>query len=95
MRRIDIKEAAQRTGLSVSALRRGACSGRFQHIRAGGSERGKILFDPALLSLRLREEELAWGNQLADDEVTVAKTPTRSYLADVLNAYKDGEEDSL
>lgn len=57
-RMIGINEAHEITGLSKHELRTGAISGKYPHIRAGGS-RGKILFSADLLQeqiLKLMQE---------------------------------------
>lgn len=54
----DITETSKLLGLSVTALRRGARSGRFPHIRSGGGNnpRGKLLFDLRAVAQVLAEE---------------------------------------
>jgi len=48
MRRGNLKQAAEHTGLSVWELRTGALSGKYPYMRIGG-ERGKFWFDFDLL----------------------------------------------
>ncbi|MDR0326568.1 MAG: hypothetical protein LBI19_10820 [Oscillospiraceae bacterium] len=48
MRRGDIKQAAEHTGLSIWELRTGALSGKYPAMRIGGP-RGKFWFDLDLL----------------------------------------------
>jgi hypothetical protein len=42
---VNITQASKLVGLSTYTLRKGAREGRFPSLRAGGVERGKILFD--------------------------------------------------
>ena len=95
---IDIKEAAELTGLSVPTLRRGVHSGRFPAIRANRSQ-GKILFATEALLQILTQEAL--NNLLKptgfEAEKEDKKEP-RSYLAglfdDIPSQLSDGYNNS-
>ena len=54
---INIQEAAEILGISVSTVRRGVEDGRFPAIRAGAKQ-GKILFDREMLLEMLRNEAI-------------------------------------
>ena len=56
---VNITLASKLTGLSTYALRKGAIEGRFPHIRAGGTENGKILFNLESLAQVLANEAFA------------------------------------
>jgi hypothetical protein len=56
---VSITEAAKLTGLSTYILRKGAKEGRFPSLRAGGVEKGKILFDLELLAQTLASEAMS------------------------------------
>jgi len=56
---VNITQASKLVGVSTYALRKGAKEGRFPHIRAGGTENGKFLFDIELLAQSLASEALA------------------------------------
>lgn len=75
---VNIREAANLTGLSFYALRLGVKSGRFPVTRAGSSS-GKLLFDPDLLQQVLRQELTA--NIRFEDEDEAPELVERSYLA--------------
>ena len=51
---VGIKDAAIKTGLSEWELMQGAKSGKYPHMRAGGS-RGKYLFNIDMLTERIDE----------------------------------------
>jgi len=51
-KKLGLKEAAKITGLSEWELRTGANSGRYPHMRVGGS-RGKMIFDIELLEAHI------------------------------------------
>lgn len=72
---IGIQAASDLTGLSVQTLRRGAESGRFAVIRAGGGDKGKLLFDRKKLLKRLRDESFG----------IVKNEKQRSYLASLFD----------
>jgi len=55
---VNITLASKLTGLSAYGLRKGAKEGRFPHIRVGGTEKGKILFDLELLAQSLAKESM-------------------------------------
>lgn len=56
---VNITLASKLTGLSAYALRKGAKEGRFPHIRAGGTEKGKILFNLESLAQTLSDEAMS------------------------------------
>ncbi|WP_058486882.1 MerR family transcriptional regulator [Defluviitalea phaphyphila] len=78
VRFIGIQEASDITGLSLTTLRRGVESGRFLAIKSGG-DKGRYLFDEALLLKTLQDEALS---RVKNDE-------RRSYLASL---FKDDDE---
>lgn len=51
---VGINEAHEITGLSKHELRTGAISGKYPHLRAGGSK-GKILFDIDILEGHIKK----------------------------------------
>lgn len=55
----NISETSHLTGLSIISLRRGVRSGRFPHVRVGGTPRGKLLFDLQALAQVLADEAYA------------------------------------
>jgi len=57
-RLIGLAEASERTGLSVSTLRRRVRARRLPAFRAG-SENGKIMLDPQILDLYVRQQLMA------------------------------------
>jgi hypothetical protein len=79
VRFIGIQEASALTGLSLTTLRRGVESGRFLAIKSGG-DKGRYLFDEALLLKTLQDEALG---RVKDDE-------RRSYLASL---FKDDDDE--
>lgn len=81
VRFIGIQEASALTGLSLTTLRRGVESGRFLAIKSGG-DKGRYLFDEALLLKTLQDEALG---RVKNDE-------RRSYLASL---FKDDEDDEI
>jgi hypothetical protein len=80
VRFIGIQEASEITGLSETTLRRGVEKGRFLAIKSGG-DKGRYLFDEALLLKTLQDEALG---RVKDDE-------RRSYLASLFKDEKDEE----
>jgi len=75
---IGLREAAERTGLSVSTLRRAVRAHRLPAFRAG-SDAGKILFNSKILDAYIEQMMLAnLGGFFDDDddeeELTKAKT---------------------
>ena len=81
VRFIGIQEASEITGLSLTTLRRGVESGRFLAIKSGG-DKGRYLFDEAMLLKTLQDEALG---RVKDDE-------RRSYLASL---FKDEEDEEI
>jgi hypothetical protein len=81
VRFIGIQEASALTGLSLTTLRRGVESGRFLAIKSGG-DKGRYLFDEALLLKTLQDEALG---RVKDDE-------RRSYLASL---FKDDDDEEI
>lgn len=81
VRFIGIQEASALTGLSLTTLRRGAESGRFLAIKSGG-DKGRYLFDEAMLLKVLQDEGLG---RVKDDE-------RRSYLASL---FKDDDDEEI
>jgi hypothetical protein len=81
VRFIGIQEASEITGLSLTTLRRGVESGRFLAIKSGG-DKGRYLFDEALLVKTLQDEALG----------RVKDSKRRSYLASL---FKDDDDEEI
>lgn len=65
----NISETSHLTGLSITTLRRGVRSGRFPHVRVGGTPRGKLLFDLQSLAQVLADE--AYSSMQGQREVKI------------------------